>query len=248
MPRATRPPSPVRELIPQRPTIGGLRRIAADCHGCELYKDATQTVFGKGSADAEVMFVGEQPGDQEDRRGEPFVGPAGRLLDRALAEAGIARDDVYVTNVVKHFHFQLRGRMRLHKTPEPEHIHACMPWVEAELTVVRPTVLVCLGATAAQAMLGSWFRVTRHRGDWVDSDLAPYVMGTIHPSAILRAPDEDAKQQGFDGLVLDLAKVHDALAAGPDRRAGGAAGRGADQPAGSDEGGEPSAPEGGRLF
>jgi len=249
MPRATRPPSPVRELIPARPTLDLLRERAAGCHGCELFKDATQTVFGKGAADAEVMFVGEQPGDQEDRRGEPFVGPAGRLLDRALVEAGIDRADVYVTNVVKHFHFQLRGKMRIHKTPEPEHVHACRPWLDAELALVEPVVLVCLGATAAQALLGSWFRVTRHRGEWVDSDLAPFVMGTIHPSAILRAPDEEAKQQGFDGLVLDLAKAHDALTqvprdpAGGDGDAGPAGGEGGDG-----DGGDEPEPSERRLF
>jgi uracil-DNA glycosylase len=227
MPRPTRPPSPVRELIPERAGLEALRELAAGCHGCELYKDATQTVFGEGSAGAEVMFVGEQPGDQEDRRGAPFVGPAGRLLDRALVEAGIERDQVYVTNVVKHFRFQLRGKMRLHKTPDPEHVHACVPWFEAELDAVRPTVLVCLGATAAQALLGSWFRVTKHRGQWQESKLAPHVMGTIHPSAILRAPDEEAKQRGFDEFVLDLAKVHDALRAGPAANGGADPGDGA---------------------
>jgi DNA polymerase len=254
MPRPTRPPSPVRELIPERPTLDELRRLAAGCHGCELYKNATQTVFGKGSADAEVMLVGEQPGDQEDRKGEPFVGPAGRLLDRALVEAGIDRDEVYVTNVVKHFNFQLRGKMRLHRTPEPEHVNACVPWFEAELAVVRPTVLVCLGATAAQALLGSWFRVTRHRGEFVDSPLAPYVMGTIHPSAILRAPDEEAKQRGFDGLVLDLAKAHDALTSAPQRHGGRNGGKPSDQDGdggaerADTEGAGPAAENEGRLF
>jgi uracil-DNA glycosylase len=249
MPRPTRPPSPVRELIPQRPTLDRLRQIASDCHGCELYKDATQTVFGQGGAGAEVMLVGEQPGDQEDRRGEPFVGPAGRLLDRALVEAGIERGQVYVTNVVKHFRFTLRGKMRLHKTPDPEHVHACRPWFEAELEVVQPQVLVCLGATAAQALLGSWFRVTRHRGQWQESDLAPHVMGTIHPSAILRAPDEDAKQRGFDEFVLDLAKVNDALRAAP--ASTGSREPGVDAPPADDAGqaggrGDPNAD--GRLF
>jgi uracil-DNA glycosylase len=213
MPRATRPPSPVRELIPPQATLDELRELAAGCHGCELYKDATQTVFGKGPADADLMLVGEGPGDQEDRQGVPFVGPAGHLLDRALAKAGLDRDEAYLTNVVKHFRFERRGKLRVNKTPGPEHIHACMPWLEAELRIVRPRVLVCLGAIAAKALIGSWFRVTRHRGQWLDSDLAPYVMGTMHPAAIMRAPGEEARQRGFDELVLDLTKARDALAA-----------------------------------
>jgi uracil-DNA glycosylase len=210
----SRAPSPVHDLIPDDPDLEKLRRAAAGCEGCDLWRDATQTVFGEGAADAAVMLVGEVPGDGEDNAGRPFVGPAGRLLDRALEEAGIDRGRAYVTNVVKHFKFERRGKVRLHKRPNAEEIHACRPWLDAELAVVRPEVLVCLGATAAQALLGASFRVSRQRGEWVSSPLAPKVTATVHPSSILRAPDDEARKQAYKGFVADLARVADALRAG----------------------------------
>jgi uracil-DNA glycosylase len=207
VPARQRPPSAARDLIPERPDLGALRAAAAGCTACDLYRDATQTVFGSGAATSEVMLVGEQPGDDEDQAGRPFVGPAGRLLDQALTEAGIDRDQAYVTNVVKHFRFERRGKRRLHKKPTAEHVHACLPWLEAELAVVRPRVLVLLGATAAQALLGGSFRVSRQRGEFLDSDLAPRVLATVHPSSILRAPDEEARAQAYKGFVADLTVV-----------------------------------------
>jgi uracil-DNA glycosylase family protein len=207
MPARQRPPSAARDLIPEQADLDALRKAAAGCTACDLYRDATQTVFGEGSPDAEVMLVGEQPGDGEDKAGRPFVGPAGRLLDRALEEAGIDRELAYVTNVVKHFKFERRGKVRLHKKPNAEEIRACLPWLEAELTVVRPRVLVALGATAAQALLGSSFRVSRQRGEFVDSDLAPRVLATVHPSSILRAPDDEARALAYKGFVADLTVV-----------------------------------------
>jgi len=200
-------PSPVQELIPDHPTLEALRERAAGCQGCGLYRDATQTVFGEGRASAEVVLVGEQPGDVEDRTGRPFAGPAGKLLDRALEEAGIDRRQVYVTNAVKHFKWTRRGKLRLHKKPNAEEIHACRPWLDAELAVVKPRVLVCLGATAAQALLGRTFRVTRQRGQFVSSELASRVLATVHPSSVLRAPDDEARADAYRGLVEDLAKV-----------------------------------------
>ena len=220
MPARQRPPSAARDLIPERPDLGALRSAAAACTACDLYRDATRTVFGEGAASSEVMLVGEQPGDGEDRAGRPFVGPAGRLLDQALTEAGIDRDLAYVTNVVKHFRFERRGRLRLHKKPSAEQVHACLPWLEAELAVVRPRALVLLGATAAQALLGSSFRVSRQRGEFLDSDLAPRVLATVHPSSILRAPDEEARTLAYKGFVADLTVVAAELA-----NAGGSAPR-----------------------
>jgi uracil-DNA glycosylase len=207
MPARQRPPSAARDLIPEQADLDALRKAAAGCTACDLYRDATQTVFGEGSPDAEVMLVGEQPGDGEDKAGRPFVGPAGRLLNRALEEAGIDRELAYVTNVVKHFKFERRGKVRLHKKPNAEEIRACLPWLEAELAVVRPRVLVALGATAAQALLGSSFRVSRQRGEFVDSDLAPRVLATVHPSSILRAPDDEARALAYKGFVADLTVV-----------------------------------------
>jgi DNA polymerase len=221
MPARQRPPSPARDLIPDRPDLGALRSAAAGCTACDLYRDATQTVFGEGAAEAEVMLVGEQPGDGEDRAGRPFVGPAGRMLDQALEEAGIERRLAYVTNVVKHFKFERRGKLRLHKKPNAEQVHACFPWLEAELQVVQPRVLVLLGATAAQALLGSSFRVSRQRGEFLDSDLAPQVLATVHPSSILRAPDEEARALAYKGFVADLAVVAEERAT----KAGGSAPR-----------------------
>jgi uracil-DNA glycosylase len=191
-------------LIPQRPSLKKLRVAAAGCKACPLWKVGTQTVFGEGSPKAEVMFVGEQPGDQEDKAGKPFVGPAGRLLDKAMEDAGIDRSAAYVTNVVKHFKWKAQGKRRIHQKPNWSETTACLPWLEAELAVVEPRVLVCLGATAAQALLGRQFRVTRHRGAPVESELAPVVIATVHPSSILRADDRDAELAKF---VSDLKTV-----------------------------------------
>jgi len=197
-------------MVPTDPDLEELRATAATCTACDLYRNATQTVFGKGLTRARVMLVGEQPGDKEDLAGEPFVGPAGRLLDEALTAAGIDRDEAYVTNVVKHFKFEQRGKRRIHKKPNMSEVNACRPWLEAEIEAVQPAALVCLGATAAQALLGRAFRVTQHRGELVESELAPLVTATIHPSAILRAPDE--REAEIRGLIEDLTMVRKALA------------------------------------
>jgi uracil-DNA glycosylase family protein len=199
-------------FLPERRTLTTLREAAAGCRGCHLWEDASQTVFGEGLKRSRVMFVGEQPGDQEDRQGKPFVGPAGKELDRGLEAAGIARHQAYVTNVVKHFKFEERGRRRIHQTPKRFEIDACRPWLDEELRVVGPEALVLLGATAAKALLGSSFRLTQHRGELLDSDLAPIVTATIHPSAILRAPDEDARATQRDSFAEDLSVVARALA------------------------------------
>ena len=191
-------------LIPPRPSLKKLREVAAGCKACPLWKTGTQTVFGEGSPKAEVMFVGEQPGDQEDKEGKPFVGPAGRLLDKAMEEAGIDRSAAYVTNVVKHFKWKAQGKRRIHQKPSWSEIAACSPWLEAELAVVKPRVLVCLGATAAQSLLGRQFRVTQHRGEPVESELAPVVLATVHPSSILRADNREAE---FERFVKDLGVV-----------------------------------------
>lgn len=198
-------------FIPEKPTLPRLREAATECRGCHLYEGATQTVFGEGLKKAKVMFVGEQPGDREDVEGKPFVGPAGRMLDRALVEAGIDRSEVYVTNVVKHFKYTMRGKRRIHQRPDREEIAACRPWLEAELSQVQPQVLVCLGATAAKALLGPQFKVTRQRGDFVDSELAPRATGTVHPSSILRAPDEEARHRAYQDFVEDLKIIATAL-------------------------------------
>jgi len=204
------------DFLPARRTARTLAEAARTCRGCDLYRDATQTVFGEGSPDASVMLVGEQPGDREDVEGRPFVGPAGKLLDRALAEAGIDRADAYVTNVVKHFKWTPapRGKRRIHRKPDLAEVAACAPWLEAELALVRPEVLVCLGATAAQALLGRSFRVTKERGRFVESPLAPLVTATVHPSSILRAPDADARERELRAFVADLATVARALGRG----------------------------------
>jgi len=198
------------DYLPQRRSLTALREAAAACRGCPLYRDATQTVFGEGRATAEVVFVGEQPGDQEDRRGKPFVGPAGRVLGEALADAGIDRADVYITNVVKHFKFTPRGKRRIHKRPSAAETAACHPWLDAELEAIRPTALMALGATAAQDLFGRSFRVTKQRGRPLASDLAPLVMASVHPSSILRAPDDEARREEYERFVADLR----ALAAG----------------------------------
>jgi uracil-DNA glycosylase len=184
-----------------------LRAAAAGCQDCDLWMGGTQTVFGEGLARAEVMMVGEQPGDREDIEGRPFVGPAGQLLDEALEQAGIDRSAVYVTNVVKHFKWKPRGKRRIHQKPNAEEIGACRQWLEAELEAVRPRVLVCLGATAAQALYGRTFRVSRQRGQLVESPLAPHATATVHPSSILRAPDEQARRAAMAEFVDDLRKV-----------------------------------------
>jgi DNA polymerase len=194
-------------LVPPRPTLPALREAAAACRACDLWKRGTQTVFGEGPRAAPVMFVGEQPGNDEDLAGRPFVGPAGKLFDRALSEAGIDRSHAYVTNVVKHFKWEPRGKRRIHAKPNAMEITACYPWLEAELVVVKPRVLVCLGATAAQALLGRSFRVSTQRGQFVPSPLAPLVTATVHPSSILRAPDDRTRREETDRLVEDLRRV-----------------------------------------
>ena len=199
------------DFIPERRTLTALREAAANCRGCSLYRNATQTVFGEGPRSAEVVMVGEQPGDQEDRRGKPFVGPAGRVLGEALEEAGIDRGDVYITNVVKHFKFQTRGKRRIHKRPSMAEVAACRPWLEAELQAIRPTALVALGATAAQDLFGRSFRVTKQRGRPLDSDLARLVMASVHPSSILRAPDEETRREEYGLFVADLRALADGL-------------------------------------
>jgi uracil-DNA glycosylase len=203
---ATPEPRTAAAFVPKRPTLPKLQAAAAGCTACHLHELGTQTVFGEGPRSAELMLVGEQPGDKEDLAGEPFVGPAGGMLDRALEEAGIARDQVYVTNVVKHFKWEARGKRRIHKKPNLSEIAACKPWLEAELAVVKPRALVCLGATAAQALLGRDFKVSVQRGELVDSELADIVSATIHPSSILRGPPGD-RAKALEGLTADLRKI-----------------------------------------
>ncbi len=192
-------------FLPDRRTLRTLKSAVQGCRGCPLYLGATQAVFGEGSADARIMLVGEQPGDREDLEGHPFVGPAGKLLDRALQAAGLERGKVFITNAVKHFHFETRGKFRLHKRPPAMAVKACRPWLESEIETVAPDVLVLLGATAAQAILGAAFRVTKDRGRVIEHDIAPAVIATLHPSAILRSPDAEAREAGFELLVKDLA-------------------------------------------
>jgi DNA polymerase len=206
---ATRKPadSAANALIPPRPTLTSLKNAAADCKACDLWKKGTQTVFGEGARRSRVMFVGEQPGNEEDLSGKPFVGPAGRLFDNALEEAGIERKQTYVTIVVKHFKWEPRGKRRIHKKPNATQIAACRPWLEAELLVVKPAILVALGATAAQSLIGPQFRVTKQRGEFLESTLAPYVMATVHPSSILRAPDDETRQLEYRRFVDDLKKL-----------------------------------------
>jgi uracil-DNA glycosylase family protein len=191
------------DYLPERRTLPSLREAVQGCRGCSLYAKATQAVFGEGPTKAEILMVGEQPGDQEDRRGKPFVGPAGRILSEGLEEAGIDRTQVFVTNIVKHFKFERRGKRRIHKRPAAEEIKACRPWLDAELDVVKPKALVALGATAAQDLFGRSFRVTKQRGEPLDFPFAPLVMATIHPSAILRA-DDDQRDEEYRRFVEDL--------------------------------------------
>ena len=198
-------------VAPTLKTIAALQEAARDCKACDLWKTGTQTVFGEGPAKAQIMFVGEQPGDQEDRAGHPFVGPAGKLLDRALEQARINHSKVYLTNAVKHFKWvaAARGKKRIHKKPRYSEIHACRPWLDAELRAVKPQILVCLGSTAAQSLLGRTFSVMRQRGQLIDSPLAPFVMATVHPSSILRAPDDNARHLQMQAFVNDLKIVAD---------------------------------------
>jgi DNA polymerase len=204
-------PNDATPFLPERRSLKALREAAAGCRGCHLWRHATQTVFGEGRKSARVILVGEQPGDKEDQAGRPFVGPAGRELDRGLEAAGIDRSDAYLTNVVKHFKFEERGRRRIHQTPKRFEVDACRQWLEEELRYLKPEVVVLLGATAAKALLGSSFRVTQHRGEFLDSDLAPLVTATIHPSAILRAPDDRARQEEREAFADDLRVVAQAL-------------------------------------
>jgi len=199
--------SPAEDLIPPRPTLPLLKEAAADCKACDLWKRGTQTVFGEGRRRSKVMFVGEQPGNEEDLTGKPFVGPAGRLCDAALEEAGIDRKQTYVTNVVKHFKWEPRGKRRIHKKPNAQEIAACRPWLEAEIALIKPEVIVALGATAAQSLFGPQFRVTKQRGQFLESTLAPYVMATVHPSSILRAPDDETRRLEHRRFVDDLKKL-----------------------------------------
>src|SRR5579859_2170841 len=205
--RQDHPPPPV----PDRPSLRSLRGAVQQCRACDLWTGATQAVMGEGPRRAEVMLVGEQPGDREDIEGHPFVGPAGRVLDRGLAEAGIAREEVYITNVVKHFRYKARGKRRVHQKPDRWQVSACLPWLEAELAVVEPEALVLLGATAGQALLGSGLRVGRDRGRPLESDLAPFVTVTTHPSAILRVREEDERHDAMNELVADLVAVREHL-------------------------------------
>jgi uracil-DNA glycosylase len=209
MPKRTsgNPDDSAQKKIPLTPTLAGLRKISKNCKACDLWRRGTQTVFGEGEPGAKVMFVGEVPGDQEDLAGKPFVGPAGNLLNKAFAEAGIDRSKIYVTNVVKHFNWEPRGKRRIHKKPSAAEIAACRPWLDAEIDRLKPRVIVCLGATAAQALLGKDFRVTQHRGEFIDSPLALHVTATVHPSSILRAPDDEARHEEMKRFVTDLKKV-----------------------------------------
>src|ERR1700682_96290 len=201
------PPKPKPRLDSYERTLEELRKAAETCKACDLWKLGTQTVFGEGVPNAKIMFIGEQPGDQEDKTGKPFVGPAGKLLDTALAEAGIDRSKVYVTNAVKHFKWEPRGKRRIHKKPNATEIAACRPWLNAEIAVLHPKVIVCLGVTAAQSLLGKDFRVTQHRGEFLKSPLAPYVMAMVHPFSILRAPDEKTHHEEMARFIADLKKI-----------------------------------------
>jgi DNA polymerase len=198
-------------FLPAKRSLPALRAAATRCRGCDLWRHSTQTVFGEGSAHARLMLVGEVPGDKEDLQGRPFVGPAGVLLDKALKQAGIDHKDVYVTNIVKHFKWEPRGKRRIHKKPSALEISACRPWLDAEIAATRPDVVVLLGATAAQGILGRDFRVTQQRGRWVPSDIAPHVLATVHPSAILRAPDDETRHEEMRRFIADLETVAEQL-------------------------------------
>jgi DNA polymerase len=205
-----------RDFLPARHSLAEAREAAAGCRGCDLWRNATQTVFGEGRRRASLMLVGEMPGDREDIAGRPFVGPAGQLLDKALTAAEIERGEVYVTNAVKHFKWEPRGRRRLHRTPTAAEVGACRPWLELEIELVKPRVLVCLGATAAHALLGRSFSVTRDRGRFVSSPLAPHVTATVHPSALLRLPPTEDRDAALQRFIEDLCVVKRALEGGAD--------------------------------
>jgi DNA polymerase len=202
-----RPSDSASRYIPEKPTLAKVKDAAAGCQACDLWRRGTQTVFGEGQRTARVMFVGEQPGDQEDLAGRPFVGPAGRLFDTALAEAGIDRSDVYVTNVVKHFKWEPRGKRRIHQKPNAAEVGACRPWLDIELALVKPRIVVCLGATAAQALLGKTFKVSRQRGEFIEGVVAPVLTATVHPSSILRARDDETRRVEMRRFVEDLKRV-----------------------------------------
>ncbi len=204
-------------LIPERPTLAKLRQAVQRCQGCDLYRFATQAVFGEGPLHASIVFIGEEPGNDEDRKGHPFVGPAGKLLDRALADAGIRRSDVYLTNVIKHFKFEERGKRRLHKKPRASEIEACHPWLEAELALIKPQVIVCLGATAAQALMGAGFRLSKHRGEFFVYSETRWITATVHPSSILRAPDDAQRHAQYAEFVADLRTIRSRLKKPPAR-------------------------------
>jgi uracil-DNA glycosylase len=209
--QAEQEPNDARPFLPERPSLTRLREAAAGCRGCHLWRDATQTVFGEGLKRSRMMLVSEMPGDREDREGRPFVGPAGRELDRALGAAGIDRRDVYVTNVVKHFKFERRGARRMHQTPKRFEVEACRPWLEEELRQVEPKALAILGATAGKALLGASFRIGPARGSLLESDLAPIVTATVHPSAILRSPDDEERRAERRRFTEDLTRLAKAL-------------------------------------
>ena len=206
MAKATLHP-PAQEFIPARPTLASLQEAAQECRACDLYKNATQAVLGAGARKASVFFIGEQPGDQEDLAGKPFVGPAGRVLDECLAEAGIPREEVFVTNAVKHFKWEPRGKRRIHAKPTLGEVRACRPWLETELALVKPQGIVCLGATAAQTLMGPKFKITVERGKFFETPWASWLTATLHPSAILRMPDEVARREAREQLVEDLRAV-----------------------------------------
>lgn len=213
--RAKAPPDSAQRFIPEQPTLDTLREAARECTACPLHERGTQTVFGEGFEGARVVLVGEQPGDSEDVQGRPFVGPAGQLLDWALEKAGIDRSRAYVTNVVKHFKWVPRGKRRIHSKPSSMEIRACRPWLDAEIAVLRPKVVVCLGATAAQALIGASFRVTQERGRFVQSPLAPYVTATVHPSSLLRIEDDESRKAAIREFVKDLRKIAEVIGEGP---------------------------------
>lgn len=205
------PPDSAARFIPPAADMEALRKAAAACTACDLYKKGTQTVFGEGPPRARLVLVGEKAGNAEDKQGRPFVGPAGMLLDRCLVSAGVVRDEAYLTNVVKHFKWEYKGKRRIHGKPTTGEIRACRPWLDAELTLLRPHALICLGATAAQALLGPAFRVSTERGRFLESPLAPYVMATVHPSSILRIPDDDARHRATDRFIDDIRKIAEVL-------------------------------------
>jgi DNA polymerase len=207
MARPSRKPDPIQQPLTVYPNLDSARKGAKDCRDCDLWRHGTQTVFGEGAKHARIMFVGEQPGDREDQEGRPFVGPAGALLDKALLEAGIDRKQTYVTNAVKHFKWEPRGKRRIHKKPNSIEIAACRQWLDAEMELVRPELIVCLGATAAQALLGRAFRVTKQRGQLLQFADGSKILATVHPSSILRAPDEETRRQDFGKFVSDLRVV-----------------------------------------